>query len=59
MTRSVSEAATGSTEIAATIIGVAQAAAATSEGVVDSRRASDELARMSGELTALVGRFTV
>ena len=59
MSRSVAEAATGSTEIAANIIGVAQAAETTSHGVVDSQRAASELSQMSQELTSLVGRFTV
>ncbi|MCW2726331.1 MAG: Methyl-accepting chemotaxis protein [Frankiales bacterium] len=59
MARNVSEAATGSSEIAANITGVAEAAEATSSGVVENQRAADELARMSGELTTLVNRFTV
>ncbi len=59
MSRSVAEAATGSTEIAANIIGVAQAAETTSSGVVDSQRAASELAQMSQELTTLVGTFRV
>ena len=59
MSRSVAEAATGSTEIAANIIGVAQAAETTSSGVLDSQRAASELAQMSEELTALVGTFTI
>jgi methyl-accepting chemotaxis protein len=59
MSRSVAEAATGSTQIAANITGVAQAAASTTDGVGESQRAAVELARMSGELTELVGRFRV
>ncbi|MCW2777540.1 MAG: mcp13, partial [Frankiales bacterium] len=59
MSRSVAEAATGSTEIAANIIGVAQAAETTSSGVVDSQRAASELAQMSNELNTLVGTFQV
>ncbi|MCW2606382.1 MAG: Methyl-accepting chemotaxis protein [Frankiales bacterium] len=59
MSRSVAEAATGSTEIAANIIGVAQAAETTSARVVDSQHAAAELARMSAELDELVGTFTV
>ncbi len=59
MSRSVGEAATGSTQIAANITGVAQAAASTTDGVGESQRAAVELARMSGELTDLVGRFRV
>jgi len=59
MSRSVGEAATGSTEIAANITGVAQAAASTTAGVGESQRAADDLARMSAELSTLVRRFTV
>jgi len=59
MSRSVAEAATGSTEIAANITGVAQAAASTTDGVGDSQRAANDLAQMSAELDALVRRFTV
>ena len=59
MSRSGAEAATGSTEIAANITGVAQAAASTTDGVGESQRAAVELARMSGALTELVGRFRV
>jgi methyl-accepting chemotaxis protein len=59
MNRSVSEAATGSAEIAANIAGVATAAQMTTESVADSQRASEELARMSGDLQTLIGRFRV
>jgi methyl-accepting chemotaxis protein len=59
MSRSVSEAATGSTEIASNIVGVAQAADATSAGIGESQRAAADLAQMSAELTSLVGRFRV
>ena len=57
MTRSVSEAAAGSTQIAQNIVGVAQAASTTTDGVAQSQRAASELAEMSTELSALVGRF--
>ncbi|WP_432522617.1 methyl-accepting chemotaxis protein [Kineococcus sp. SYSU DK006] len=57
MSRSVSEAAGGVQEIAANITGVATAVRTTTEGVSRSQRSADELARMSGELRALVGRF--
>ena len=57
MNRSVSEAATGSAEIATNISGVATAAQMTTQGVNDSQRASEDLARMSGELQSLIGRF--
>jgi methyl-accepting chemotaxis protein len=57
MNRSVTEAATGSGEIAGNIAGVAEAAATTTEGVSQTRQAAGELARMSSELQSLVGRF--
>jgi methyl-accepting chemotaxis protein len=57
MNRSVSEAATGSGQIAANINGVATAAAMTTEGVAQTREAAGELARMSGDLQMLVQRF--
>ena len=57
MNRSVSEAATGSAEIAASIAGVAEAAHATTTGVEESQRAVSELTRISGELHTLVTRF--
>ena len=59
MNRSVSEAATGSAEIAASIAGVADAAQATTNGVEESQRAVGELSRMSTELQTLVSRFTL
>jgi methyl-accepting chemotaxis protein len=57
MNRSVSEAATGTSEIAENITGVAEAARLTSEGVVQTQQATSDLARMSADLTALVGNF--
>jgi methyl-accepting chemotaxis protein len=57
--RSVAEAATGATDIAHHITDVAGAAQATSEGVVEARRAAEELAAMSGELRELVARFRI
>src|SRR5437763_105213 len=59
MNRSVTDAATGSTEIASNITGVAGAAHTTSQGVAESRRALDEMSRMSTNLTELVHRFKV
>jgi methyl-accepting chemotaxis protein len=59
MSRNVAEAATGATEIASNITGVATAAQSTSAGVSESRRTAEDLARMSGELQQLVGRFTI
>ncbi|MFF5081529.1 methyl-accepting chemotaxis protein [Actinoplanes sp. NPDC000266] len=57
MNRSVGEAATGSNEIAQNITGVAEAARLTTEGVQQSQQATNELARMSAELTSLVSTF--
>ncbi|GII23612.1 methyl-accepting chemotaxis protein [Planosporangium mesophilum] len=57
MSRNVAEAATGATEIASNITRVATAAQSTSDGVNESRRTAEDLARMSGELQQLVGRF--
>ena len=59
MSRSVAEAATGSTEIAANIVGVAAAASSTTDGVAESQRAASELAQMSADLRTLVARFRV
>jgi methyl-accepting chemotaxis protein len=59
MSRNVAEAATGSTEIAANIVGVADAAQTTSAGIVQSQGAATELARLSTELRQLVGQFRV
>jgi methyl-accepting chemotaxis protein len=57
MNRSVGEAAAGSGEIAQNISGVAEAARMTTEGVQESQQATNELARMSAELTGLVSTF--
>jgi len=59
MNRSVSEAAAGSTEIAANISGVADAAGSTTQGVSESQQAVQSLAQMSAGLKDVVGRFTV
>jgi methyl-accepting chemotaxis protein len=57
MNRSVSEAASGTGSIAENITGVAEAARLTSQGVTQSQQATNELARMSSDLTSLVGNF--
>jgi methyl-accepting chemotaxis protein len=57
ITRHVAEAARGSSEIASTIIGVAEVARGTAQGAADGRQASAELARMSTELQGLVERM--
>jgi methyl-accepting chemotaxis protein len=59
MNRNVADAATGSGEIAANILGVAEAAGSTSEGVTRTKHAVDELARLSDDLGQLVSRFSV
>jgi methyl-accepting chemotaxis protein len=59
ISHSVSEAATGSSQIAATIVTVADAANLTTSGVADANRAADDLARMSAELNRVVSQFTV
>jgi methyl-accepting chemotaxis protein len=58
MNRNVTEAATGSGEIAANVSGVAQAAQVTTEGVAQTQTAVAELARMSTDLHTQVSRFT-
>ncbi|WP_433384262.1 methyl-accepting chemotaxis protein [Actinoplanes sp. CA-142083] len=57
MNRSVGEAAAGSGEIAQNITGVAEAARLTTEGVQQSQQATEDLARMSAELSGLVSTF--
>lgn len=57
MARNVSEAASGSDEIAANIHGVASAAGSATQALMESRKAIDELARMSAELRAEVSSF--
>lgn len=57
MSRSIAHAATGSTEIAGNITGVATGSQTTTESVTQSQQAVPELARMSSELSALVARF--
>ncbi|MCM3661942.1 methyl-accepting chemotaxis protein [Georgenia satyanarayanai] len=58
MARSVTEAATGSGEIASNITGVAAAAASTTEVLGQLNGAADEMARMSADLQARVAQFT-
>ncbi|WP_433796380.1 methyl-accepting chemotaxis protein [Actinoplanes sp. CA-252034] len=57
MNRSVAEAASGTGEIAHNITGVAEAARLTSQGVTQAQEATNDLARMSTELSALVTHF--
>ena len=57
MNRSVTEAATGTGEVAQNITGVAEAARLTSKGVAQSQQATGELAQMSQQLRTLVTHF--
>jgi methyl-accepting chemotaxis protein len=57
MNRSVTQAAEGSTEIASGIDAVAQATESATEGIGQTREAAAQLAQMSAELQAVVGRF--
>jgi methyl-accepting chemotaxis protein len=58
MSRSVAEAAGGTTEIAANITGVSAAADSTTESLSQTRVAVDELSRMAADLRTTVGRFS-
>ncbi|MBZ5740311.1 methyl-accepting chemotaxis protein [Nocardioides mangrovi] len=57
MSRNVADASTGSGEIATNITSVATAADSTTQAVNQTRSAIDELARMSQQLRAEVGKF--
>jgi methyl-accepting chemotaxis protein len=57
MNRSVAEAAGGTSNIAQTIVGVAEAARVTSEGAAQSQQTTGDLARLSSELSGLVSTF--
>jgi methyl-accepting chemotaxis protein len=54
---SIGEAASGSTQIAENIIGVARAAQATTRGAAETQEAAGKLSGMAGELEQLVSRF--
>jgi methyl-accepting chemotaxis protein len=58
MSRSVQEAAGGSTEIASNITGVSTAASSTTQALGQTRQAVDELSRMASDLRGSVARFT-
>jgi len=58
MSRSVQEAAGGSTEIARNIVGVSTGATSTTQALSQTRVAVDELSRMASDLRTTVGRFT-
>jgi methyl-accepting chemotaxis protein len=59
MNRSVSEAATGSVEIATNVSTVAAATQNTSLNVAEAQRAASDLSRMSSEMRSLVARFKI
>ncbi len=59
MTRNVSEAARGSSEITLNIAGVSEAAQGTSSSAHESMKAAQQLAQMSTQLRGLVERFKV
>jgi methyl-accepting chemotaxis protein len=58
MSRSVQEAAGGTTEIATNITGVSTAADSTTQALGQTRTAVDELSRMAADLRGTVGRFS-
>ena len=58
MSRSVQEAASGTTEIATNITGVSTAAGSTTQALAQTRSAVDELSRMAADLRTTVGTFT-
>ncbi|MGY5885007.1 methyl-accepting chemotaxis protein [Modestobacter lacusdianchii] len=58
MSRSVQEAAGGSTEIATNITGVSAAASSTTQSLGQTRQAVDELSRMASDLRSSVATFT-
>ncbi|WP_159809515.1 hypothetical protein [Cellulomonas citrea] len=53
----MAEAATGSGEIAQNIVAVAGAADETTRGAAKAREATNELARKTADLSALLGKF--
>ena len=57
MTRNIGDAAQLSDEISTNIEGVAQAAQSTSTGAFESKRAAEQLAKMSNDLRQIVERF--
>jgi methyl-accepting chemotaxis protein len=57
ISRSVTEAATGSNEIAQNITGVAQAARSTTEGASNTKASADELSKIALDLQNLVSQF--
>nr|WP_231839674.1 hypothetical protein [Blastococcus saxobsidens] len=58
MSRSVQEAAGGTTQIAENITGVSEAAGSTTQALSQTRVAVDELSRMAADLRTNIGQFT-
>jgi methyl-accepting chemotaxis protein len=58
MSRSVTEAAQGSGQIAENISGVSTAADSTTQALTQTRTAVDELSRMAADLRSTVSTFT-
>jgi methyl-accepting chemotaxis protein len=58
MGRNVGQAASGSSNIAAAVTGVAEAAAASHAAAGSTSEAAEELARTAGVMRQLVGRFS-
>jgi methyl-accepting chemotaxis protein len=56
--RNIADASRGVQQITTNITGVADSARLTSEGVQDTQQTTVDLARMSGDLSELVARFT-
>jgi methyl-accepting chemotaxis protein len=59
ISRSMAEAAKGSSEIARNIVGVARAAQGTTSGANETRLSAEGLARMAGDLERLVSQFMI
>jgi methyl-accepting chemotaxis protein len=59
MSRNVTEAANGSSEIAANISGVSAAAQTTTQALAQTRTAVDDVARMASQLRGAVSQFSV
>ena len=59
MSRTVTEAAKGASEISHNIGGVAQAAQSTTSSVAEAQKATEHLAAMSTQLRELVGQFKI
>ena len=58
MTRSISDAAQGSTEVQASFAAVSQVTGATADAARSSKEAADDLSGLATKMNSLVGRFT-